>query len=82
MKKVILLLQIHFISFEGASDSMQSHQIYENAENTHAFAHDILVKLCIVAVTGLTILPALLPVSYAIFGYPPPHLWMLSLETQ
>lgn len=66
----------------GVSDSKQSHQIYEHAESMHVFANGILTKISIASVTGLITLPALFPISYAIFNYPPPDLWTLSLETQ
>lgn len=66
----------------GCNRSQQAYGIYNRAERQHEFVTAILCNgSAAIAVTAYSI-PALLPVSYAIFGYPGPEAWTLPLETQ
>lgn len=71
-----------FIQSTGCCESNQSQRIYKNVEGLHALLTALLLKISAVFVPVLYMTSALLPILYAIFGYPPPELWRLPLETQ
>lgn len=66
----------------GSSESKQSGQVYELAENRHEFFANILEKINVVVFIVISLVPATLPISYALFGYPPPRLWTLPIPIQ
>lgn len=66
----------------GSCESDQSYPIYRNAEDNHALFTVYVFRLLIWIVTTLFTLSAMSPISYAIFGYPPPELWPLPIEAQ
>lgn len=61
---------------------MQSHKLYRATEDKCTSIANIITKLGKSAWSLTIVVPALLPISYAIFGYPPPQKWILTLETQ
>lgn len=62
--------------------SKQSRHIYNDVEKTHAFGHTSPVKLTYGTTVMVSGISAMLPVSHAIFGYPPPQQWLLPVDTQ
>lgn len=66
----------------GCAESKQSYQIYKRSEEKHTFITTILTKVSVFSMSTLVLLPVMFPVSYGIFGYPPPQLWILPLDTQ
>lgn len=71
----------HFTN-PGYENSHKSRGIYEQVESKHAFITAISCKIAIMVSVIAYLASALLPVSHAIFGYPPPELWALPLESQ
>lgn len=69
-------------TFTGCADSQQSYEIYKRVENVHTLATAFNAKVSGIITVVAFLGSALFPVSYAIFGYPPPHLWTLPIEIQ
>lgn len=67
---------------EGCSSLDHCSQFYAYIEEKCAFFVAIVIKLAIVVNIIMFSISSLLPISYAIFGYPPPQLWTLPLQTQ
>lgn len=63
-------------------DSKQSHHIYLDVESKHEFLTNGMLKANIAANVGIFVIAGLMPISYAIFGYPQPQLWRMPLEMQ
>lgn len=66
----------------GRMTSEHSARIYERAEDKHASFTAILLRLTITDLVVVFSSAAIFPISYAIFGYPPPQQWRLPVETQ
>lgn len=62
--------------------SKQSHQVYDIVEKKHAFGHSSPSKLTFGITIFLVSISAMLPISHAIIGYPPPNQWLLPVDTQ
>lgn len=59
----------------GRSNSTESQRIYNDVEGTHAKFTILISKMMLTTVFVLFLLSALMPISYAIFDYPPPQQW-------
>lgn len=82
LRAVIKFVLLKIIILLGCLVSEQSYQIYINVEASHSLFTSYLVK-CLLSITSLVFVStAMLPVSYAIFGFPPPQLWALPFEAQ
>lgn len=66
----------------GSNESAQSRQIYEQAERKHSVFAAILEKTLIVGLSAVLLIAPILPISYALFGYPAPDRWTLPLQIQ
>lgn len=66
----------------GCAESTQSLENYGHVERTHAVISIILRNLACVSLTVICLLPGMIPISYAVFEYPPPELWALVIEIQ
>lgn len=66
----------------GSSEAPQTHQIYEQAEENHAFFIGIVEKLMMAVLAVVALIPPLFPLSYSMFGYPPPQRLALPLQIQ
>lgn len=77
--KKYFLIFIHFITPIGRR---QSHQIYNETEERSTLITTFLAKMTGTMVVTVFSIEALLPISYAIFGYPPQQLWVLPIELQ
>lgn len=85
MEMLILLIMFFSLSHSiiGCADCQQSQQIYKQIERKHATVTALLWKYgLIVPVTIAFSASALFPISHAIFGYPPPTLWILPMQIQ
>lgn len=83
---ILVSMDIISMDFEpiviGCTESTQSWEIYMNVEGKHAVFTTFLLKISAGIIPILYLTSAMFPISYAIFGYPPPDLWRLPLETQ
>lgn len=61
---------------------METTTIYEQAEKRHSFAISVLFRLSVAMILGSSGLSAVYPISFAIFGYPPPNEWALPMKNQ
>lgn len=66
----------------GRSYSVQSQQLYEDIEEKHASITMLVDKVQSTTLGTIFLISGMLPVSHAIFDYPPPHLWTLPLHMQ
>lgn len=60
----------------------QSGQIYGSVEEIHELGHTWPLRLSLGTIVLAFCISAMLPVSYAIFGYPSPQQWRLPVDTQ
>lgn len=67
---------------KGCKQAKQSYKVYREAEDKHELATAIFSKLCMLSTVSTMTASAMFPISHAIFGYPPPGLWPLSIEIQ
>lgn len=74
--------KIHRSNSIGCTGSFEIYRIYANAESKHASMTEILFKMLLVTGIFVFALAAMIPVSYAIFGYPPPQHWLMPVEIQ
>lgn len=72
----------YFYLQTGCAASEKSHQIYENIESENAAYTAAFIKMICVGVVTTSLTSAMFPISHAVFGYPPPEMWHLTLEIQ
>lgn len=66
----------------GTSESKEPHQIYMDTEASHSFITNMMIRFVCSSMAMMYLVAAMFPITYAIFGYPPPELWILPLELQ
>lgn len=71
-----------FSNWIGCRQSNQTYQLYKKLESKHSLFVGYSGKFLVVVDLVLFVPPALFPISYAIFAYPPPNLWPLPFESQ
>lgn len=81
MKKRIVIETIDCVE-KLVNQRKYSRQIYHQVETRHIFINTWLVNSVFGTLVIIYLISAMFPISYAIFDYPPPHLWTLTVQTQ
>lgn len=63
-------------------ESEEKRRIYKEADGMHAYIARNVEKVMTAAFVVILLVPAMLPVSYALYGHPSPQLWTLPVPMQ
>lgn len=74
--------ETQFFMTAGCEESNKSLIIYKHIEEKHEFITALLIKITAATTATTMAASAMSPISYAIFSYPPPQMWPLTLEIQ